>query len=111
MGTDELPEPVGIPVVWGGVDDSAPLFVNQFVFQVHEEDVWFVAGVVQPPLALGKTQEERVESIKSVQFVPIRTVARLALNRQRLLELKSAVDDAVAMVARLESSREEARDQ
>jgi hypothetical protein len=78
---------VQVPIVWVGIEDVPVYAVNQIVVQHSGANEFVVTfGELTPPIALG-TEEQRREQLRMTSFVPIRPVARVGLNRQRLQEL------------------------
>jgi hypothetical protein len=88
---------VAVPVAWVGLDVAPPMFGNQFLLQVHDQDVWLCIGAIQPPLLTG-SEAERKATIEALPFVPIRTVARVAMNPQRLRELADVVNQGLKIL-------------
>lgn len=79
-------QPIEVPVVWVGQDDLPVVSVNQFLGQVEPGVAFVTVGQVTPPM-LGGGPDEQLAQLQRIPFVPIRTVVRLALSRQRLQEL------------------------
>jgi hypothetical protein len=82
--------PVGVPVVFVGVEDLPILHANHFVIAVHQEDFIMTVGQFAPPILLGSEEEQR-EQASQLSYVPVKVVARLALTRTRVAELVSAL--------------------
>ena len=84
---ERLPE--GLPLVtWEGVEDVPILFVNQVLGQVGEQsEIVLTFGQLAPPAILGQTQEEREQQLKSLDRIPIKPIARLAMTRVGLEQL------------------------
>lgn len=75
-----------IPLLWVGVEDTPAITSNRFLSQ-FEADQFFVSfGQVAPPVVIG-TPEEQLQQIERLGYVPIKTVARVALTPQRMREL------------------------
>lgn len=85
-------DPIEVPIVWVGADELPVLYANQFVAQVDRDEVFLTVGQMLPPPILGATEADRRESAKTVQYVPVRPVARLAINPARLQELISVLE-------------------
>ena len=95
------PEHSFVRTQWVGVDDVPLLVANQFAVQlgagspeVAPEDLFLVVGQVAPPLLVGTEEEQRAQ-FAEVTAVPIRTLARLSLTRQRAVELAAALSQLV----------------
>lgn len=86
MATPKRDDPVSIPVVYIGVEDAPILYSNQFAVQVEGNDFIVTAGQLTPPILVGSEEEQR-EQAKQLSYVPIRVVARLAINRERAAQL------------------------
>lgn len=80
-----------IPVAWIGAEDLPILFVNQFVTQVHEDTFFVTIGQITPPALIG-TEEERIEQLEQIAYVPVKPVARLALTRADAQQLVSSLN-------------------
>jgi len=75
-----------IPIVISGAEDVSIHFANQFVIQHQQNEFILTIGQLVPPMLFG-TDEERLEQAKKVAYVPVKVVTRLALTRQRIVEL------------------------
>jgi hypothetical protein len=82
----EQDDPLSLPVVFVGADDTPILYANQFVVQVEGNDIIVTAGQLAPPILLGNADEQR-EQARQISYVPIRVIARLAINRERAAQL------------------------
>jgi hypothetical protein len=91
----EQPESLQVPLIWVGVDDTKILFANQFLGQVHQQDVILTLGQLSPPVLVG-TPEERLEEATRLGYVPVKAVARFGLTRQRLAELIGVLQQTAA---------------
>jgi hypothetical protein len=75
-----------LPLAWADFDEIPILFANHFL--VHHEADEFVLSLSQvTELPLVGTPEEMREQARSFDHVPIHTVARVGLTRQRVQEL------------------------
>jgi hypothetical protein len=89
----EQPEPRAVPLVWVGLDELAILFANQALIQHVVRDEFVLSfGQVTPPVLLG-SQEAQEQQLGSVGFVPVKPIARVSFNRQRLQELISVLQE------------------
>jgi hypothetical protein len=76
-----------VPLVWIDADDFPVSFCNHMLFQLAGPGEYVLTfGHVVPPPILGSV-EERLEQAKRISFVPVKTVARVSLTRQRVDEL------------------------
>ena len=86
-GQDE----VQLPATWLGLDELPVLATNLAAVQHLGENEFVMSfGHLTPPLLLG-TPEQKREQARALAFVAIRPVARLSLNRTRLVELIDAL--------------------
>jgi len=94
---DELPErdAISVPLVWVGTDDLPVQFLNQFVGLVQPNEIFLMLGSLVPPPIMGDTAEERKAQARSVPFVPIKPIVRLALTPERLKELISVLQQTM----------------
>ena len=96
-----------IPLVRVGLEDVPIQLANDFVIQHQQNEFILSIGQYQPPILLG-TSEERREQAERISYVPIRTVARIGLTRQRLVELIKILQDNLQ---RYDVSQAEGREQ
>lgn len=91
MDPSEPPESIQIPLSWVGFEEVPIAYANQFLIQFQGEGA-FVLGVGQstlPPL-VGERQDV-AEQLADLTFVPVRTLARVALSPDKLRELIAAL--------------------
>lgn len=88
------PEDAGIalPVAWVGIDDTPILHANEFASQFDNSMFFVSIGAIAPPLLLGTT-EERLEKARELPFIPVRTIARIALTPERVEQLISILQE------------------
>ena len=79
-------EPISIPLVWIGAEDTSIVLANSFVIQHEQDEFVLIVGQYTPPILLG-SPEERLEQAKKVAYVPVKVVSRIGFTRQRLVEL------------------------
>jgi hypothetical protein len=85
-------ENVQVPLVWVGVEELPLLSVNQILGQILGKDEFLLAfGQVAPPILLG-TDEQKRDQARMLTFAAIKPVARLAMTRQRIQELRDLLD-------------------
>jgi hypothetical protein len=92
MSPPDPPPQIEVPLSWVGYDETPIIYANQFLIQFLPEE-GFVIGVGQataPPI-MG-TPEQVAEQAAQVEFVPVRTLARVALTRPKLGELIAALE-------------------
>jgi hypothetical protein len=85
-------EPIRVPVVFIGAEDTPVQYANQFVVSHQQDEFILTVGQVTPPLLLGTEAEQR-EQAQQLAYVPVKTVARLAFTRARLVELMSVLQE------------------
>lgn len=81
------PDNLQLPLAWIDVNESPILMANQFLVQTQGtgEFVMAIGQVATPPL-IGTPEEVR-EQAEQIEFVPIRTLARVSMTRARIDEL------------------------
>jgi len=80
-------------MAWIGAEDLPVHFANAFFGVVAPGEIVVQVGSVVPPAIVGATPEEREAAVRSVSFVPVKPVARLALTPTRLDELIKILED------------------
>lgn len=104
---EDAPFPtLSLPVAWVGVEDLSIPYVNTFYGQAYKDEVWLTFGTLVPP-ALEGTGHELEEQAARLGVVPIKPVARIAMNPARLEELRQHIvklQKIVADQARLEAA-------
>jgi hypothetical protein len=88
----EPPQQIDIPLAWVGYDEVPIVYANQFLIQ-FQPDQGFVMGVGQataPPL-IGPP-EQVAEQVAEIEFVPVRTLTRVAFTESKLRELIAALE-------------------
>jgi hypothetical protein len=89
MSSEPGAKSIQVPLVWVGSEEVPILFGNAFIAQfVQPDQVEFVITVGQmvPPALFGSPEQVEAQA-KQVSFVPVKTVARIGLTRQRIIEL------------------------
>jgi hypothetical protein len=89
----ETPQQIQVPLAWIGAEDLPVQFANAFFGVVAPGEIILQIGSVVPPAIMGATPEEREVSARSVSFVQVKPVARLALTPARLDELIRTLED------------------
>jgi hypothetical protein len=77
---------VDIPLTWIEFDDVPILFANHFLVQHQPDEFVLTLGQVTGPPLVGTPEQVR-EQVGHIDHVPIATLARVGLTRQRLTEL------------------------
>ena len=80
-----------IPVAYIGLDEILTLHANQFVVQVGDDECLLTIGQLIPPVLLG-TDEEKRQQAKDIPYVSIKALARYAISRRRLGELRDLIE-------------------
>jgi hypothetical protein len=71
-------------------------FANQIVVQHHANEFYISFGQASPPPILG-SDEERREAMERVEFVPVKTVARIGLTAQRMTEFIRVMQENLSL--------------
>jgi hypothetical protein len=85
-----------VPLVWVEHDDPRVHWVNQFLSQFQPDEFILTFGQATPPIVAAGTEEERIAALEQIQFVPAHTIAKVAMNRQRLVELIGVLQQNLA---------------
>jgi hypothetical protein len=77
---------IAIPLAW--VESDEPVtFANQFMTQrVTETELLLLVGQAFPPPIIG-SPDQQLEQARQIPFVPVRTLGRYSLTRERVVEL------------------------
>lgn len=86
MGEEKPVESMSLPIVWVGLDEQPVYAANQFLVQLAGEEFLLGLGHVAPPALIG-SDEEIKKSAERLEYVPVRPISRIGLNRQRVGEL------------------------
>lgn len=101
MAEPDPTEPLQVPAVWVGGEDSTVQAVNQMVGQVSgREEIILTFGEFVPPALLG-TPEERLAQAKQITFLPVQVVARLGLTKSRLEEFLGVIEQTLDNYAKM----------
>jgi hypothetical protein len=74
---DETPEGIALPLVWMDLDDADTQAVNQLIVQHHEDEFILTFGHLTPPMLIG-TPEETAAQARTIPYVAVKVVARMA---------------------------------
>jgi hypothetical protein len=105
--SEQVPEGVQLPVRWIGIEEYPLLVANQFLGQIGPGEVILSFGQVVPPAILPGTPEQQAEQLAEHEYLPVRTVARLGLNRARLEELVGMLQQTLANYDQAHQAMEE----
>jgi hypothetical protein len=87
------PKQVQVAAAWVGAEDLPLQFANAFGGIVGPNAVFLNIGSVVPPGISGMTEQEREEQIRSLTYVPIRPIARIAMSPKGLDELIAILEE------------------
>ena len=88
-----------VPLIWTDKDEQPVMFANQILAQHVNEEFLISFGQVSPPAILG-SDEERQEALTRVEFVPVRTVARVGMPAQRMREFVAVMQQSLEQYER-----------
>lgn len=78
---------VAVPTVWVGEAETPVVLGNQFSIAHQGSDEFILTvGQVVTPLLTG-SEDDKLEQVKSLSYVPIQVVGRFTFSRDRLAEL------------------------
>jgi hypothetical protein len=93
---DTPPSPLQVPLVWVEHDDPRVRWVNQFQSQFQPDEFIVSFGQAVPPPVRPGTEAEVQAQLEQIQFVASHTVAKIALNRPRMVELIQILQENLA---------------
>lgn len=85
-------EQVALPFFFLGSEDVPIVLSNLQVVQHVQQEFIITFGQFSPPVVLG-TPEEQMEQVKSKPYLPVKTVARVAMSPQRVGDLIKALQE------------------
>ena len=85
-------EQVALPFFFLGSEDVPIVLSNLQVVQHVQQEFIITFGQFSPPVVLG-TPEEQMEQVKSKPYLPVKTVARMAMSPQRVGDLIKALQE------------------
>jgi hypothetical protein len=88
---------VVVPVLWVGGDDLDVISINQFIVQVEKGEIYLTVGTMTPPVILSDQPDEIRRQAESIEYVPVRTVAKYSLTRRGLEELAQVLQRGIDM--------------
>lgn len=78
---------VAVPTLWIGESETTVVLGNQFSIAHQGADEFILTvGQVATPLLTG-SDDEKLEQVQNLSYVPIQVVGRLSFSRDRLAEL------------------------
>ena len=90
-GEEHMPdEQVELPFFFIGAEDVPIALSNMQVIQHVQQEFIITFGQFSPPIVFGSPEEQK-EQVKSKPYLPVKTVARVAMSPQRLIELIKAL--------------------
>ena len=85
-------EQIELPLFFIGSEDVPIVLSNLQVIQHVQQEFIITFGQFSPPIVLG-SPEEQMEQAKSKQYLPVKTVARVAMSPQRVADLIRALQE------------------
>jgi hypothetical protein len=79
-------EGIRLPLIFVGAEDVPIIFSNLQVVQHQQSEFILTFGQFAPPLLLGSPEEVQ-ERLREAPYVPVKTVARIGMTPDRVLEL------------------------
>ena len=95
MSAAEEPESIAVPIVYVGADEVPVHYANSFIVQHQQNEFFLSIGTLTPPILIGSPDEVR-EQAKQISYVPVRVQARIAMTRDRLVELIGLLTENLA---------------
>jgi len=87
MSEENDPKAVEVPTLWVGESETPVVLGNQFSIAHQGVDEFVLTvGQLATPLLTG-SDEDKVEQVKGLSYVPIQVVGRFTFSRERLVEL------------------------
>ena len=94
----EQPPPADIPLAWVGFDEEQVVLVNQFLLQTQpDQSIVFGLGQAIAPPKLGDP-DQVAQQVAQIEFIPVRTLARVAMTEVKLRELSAMLDAHLSKV-------------
>jgi hypothetical protein len=90
-------ESVSVSPLWVGLEEHPALYSNLFLCQTNGPDIILTFGLGTPPVfEPDMPPEQQLDLLRSMQYVPVRVNAKLALSGVGLEQLRTVIDDAMA---------------
>lgn len=80
------PEAIQLPFFFIGTEEVPIMLSNLQVVQHVQHEFVITFAQFSPPLVLGTPQEQR-EQVEAKPYLPVKTVARIAMAPERMLDL------------------------
>lgn len=85
--SEENDQKVVVPTLWVGESETTVVLGNQFSIAHQGVDEFLLTiGQVATPLLTG-SDDDKLEQVKGLSYVPIQVVGRFTFSRERLAEL------------------------
>ena len=78
---------VELRITYPGVHDVPILYANQFVLQLHMDEFILTAAQFAPPILVGTVDQKRAQASSLDGELPVKVIARLAMNKRQLTTL------------------------
>ena len=85
-------EGIALPFFFIGTEDVPIQLSNLQVIQHVQQEFIITFAQFAPPLVLGTPEEQR-EQVEGKPYLPVKTVARLAMSPERVLDLIKALQE------------------
>ena len=83
---------VKLPFFFIGSEDVPIVLSNLQVIQHVQQEFIITFGQFSPPITFGSPEEQK-EQVQSKPYLPVKTVARVAMSPQRVADLVKALQD------------------
>jgi hypothetical protein len=105
------PQAIDVPGAWVGMDELPLHFANAFVALPGPNAIFLSFGSVVPPAVIGETQEEREAHLRSIPYVAVKPIVRLAIAPKGLDELIATLEGTRKNYAELRKAIEDEGEQ
>jgi hypothetical protein len=105
------PQAIEVPGSWVGADELPLHFANAFVAVIGPNAIFVSFGSVVPPAVMGETEEEREAYLRSIPYVAVKPIVRLALTPKGLDELIATLEGTRKNYAELRKAIEDEGEQ
>ena len=83
-------EQIELPFFFIGAEDVQIVLSNLQVIQHVQQEFIITFGQFSPPIVMGSPEEQK-EQVKSKPYLPVKTVARVAMSPERVANLIEAL--------------------
>ncbi len=88
----DAPQILQVPLSWVGYDEVPILYANHFLIQFTPEESFMVGvGQAAPPALVGTPEQIKAQA-EQIEYVPVRTLARIGLTPSKVKELIAALE-------------------